>query len=201
MTRGKSICKVLRTIRTQVAKANEIKYEPHECHHTGECRGTCPACEAEVRYIEQQLDMRRLLGKAVTLVGISAGLSALSGCGDKALAVVEPQELTSKRSEMLFGDVPEQMPMFPGGQQALMEYLKENVTYPKDTCAQGRVVITFVVEKDGSIAEAKVMKSVYPALDEEALRVVNAMPRWIPGKLNGVCVRTKYTIPITFRLQ
>jgi len=145
--------------------------------------------------------MRRLLGKAVALVGISAGLSALSGCGDKALAVVEPQELTSKRSEMLFGDVAEQMPMFPGGQQALMKYLKENVTYPKDTCVQGRVIITFVVEKDGSIAEAKVMKSVYPALDEEALRVVNAMPRWIPGKLNGVCVRTKYTIPITFRLQ
>ena len=99
------------------------------------------------------------------------------------------------------GDVAEQMPMFPGGQQALMKYLKENVTYPKDTCVQGRVIITFVVEKDGSIAEAKVMKSVYPALDEEALRVVNAMPRWIPGKLNGVCVRTKYTIPITFRLQ
>ena len=94
MTRGKSICKVLRTIRTQVAQANEIKYEPHECHHQGECRGTCPACEAEMRYIEQQLDMRRLLGKAVTIVGISAGLSALSGCSDKGKKV-EDEKLAS----------------------------------------------------------------------------------------------------------
>ena len=89
MTRGRSICNVLKTIRTQIAKANEIKYEPRECHHTGECRGTCPACEAEVRYIERQLDIRRQLGKAVTIVGISAGLSALTGCGDKAKKVEE----------------------------------------------------------------------------------------------------------------
>ena len=76
MTKGKSICNVLKTIRKQVADANEIKYEPRECHHEGECRGTCPACEAEVRYIEQQLNIRRQLGKAVAVVGISAGLDA-----------------------------------------------------------------------------------------------------------------------------
>ena len=80
MTKGKSICNVLKTIRKQVADANEIKYEPRECHHEGECRGTCPACEAEVRYIEQQLNIRRQLGKAVAVVGISAGLAALSSC-------------------------------------------------------------------------------------------------------------------------
>ena len=84
MTRGRRICGVLKTIRKQVADANEIKYEPRECHHQGECRGTCPACEAEVRYIEQQLNIRRQLGKAVAIVGISAGLSALTGCGVKA---------------------------------------------------------------------------------------------------------------------
>ena len=60
---------------------------------------------------------------------------------------------------------------------------------------------TMVVERDGSVAEAKVVKSVYPSLDEEALRVVSGMPKWIPGKLNGESVRTKYTIPITFRIQ
>ena len=80
MTRGKSICNALKAIRKQVADANEIKYEPRECHHEGECRGTCPACEAEVRYIEQQLNFRRLLGKAVAVVGISAGLAALTSC-------------------------------------------------------------------------------------------------------------------------
>ena len=80
MMKGKSICKVLKTIRKQVADANDIKYEPRECHHQGDCRGTCPACEAEVKYIEQQLDIRKQLGKAVAIVGISAGLSALTSC-------------------------------------------------------------------------------------------------------------------------
>ena len=91
--------------------------------------------------------------------------------------------------------------MFPGGQKALMEYLAANVQYPEETCAQGRVVITFVVEKDGSITEPKVVRSVDPALDEEALRVVRGMPKWYPGKQNGVSVRVKYTIPVSFRLQ
>ena len=106
--------------------------------------------------------------------------------------------------ETIFGDVVEQMPSFPGGQNALFEYLTANVRYPDDceeTCVQGRVIVSFVVERDGSVAEAKVVKSVYPSLDEEALRVVSGMPKWIPGKLNGESVRTKYTIPITFRIQ
>lgn len=83
MTKGKTICSVLKTIRKQVADANEIKYEPRECHHQGECCGTCPACEAEVRYIEQQLNIRRQLGKAVAVVGLSAGLFTLTGCTSK----------------------------------------------------------------------------------------------------------------------
>jgi len=204
MTKGRSICNVLKTIRTQIAKANEIKYEPCECHHTGECRGTCPACEAEVRYIERQLNIRRQLGKAVTIVGISAGMAALTGCGKEAELLVAPVPIEQKTETRIFGDVVEQMPMFPGGQKALMEYLAANVQYPEsmgDTCAQGRVVVSFVVERNGSIAEPKVVKSVHPALDEEALRVVNAMPKWIPGSQNGERVRTKYTIPITFRIQ
>ena len=282
MTRGKSICAVLKTIRKQIADANEIKYEPRECHHQGECRGTCPGCEAEVRYIERQLDIRRQLGKAVAIVGISAGLSALSGCGDKAKKVdsvsekeckltvgevmVEPTErldgdveyqspvdtviiekdpetikkrtapfktpkkekeemtvdevilgnidgveevikapeTTDRKETQIFGDVVEQMPYFPGGTNALLAYLEENIKYPEDceeVCVQGRVVVSFVVEKDGSISDAKVVRSVYPSLDEEALRVVNGMPKWRPGKHNGQSVRTKYTIPVIFRLK
>ena len=68
----------------QVAKANEIKYAPTECHHEGDCAGTCPSCEAEVRYLEQQLQLRRQLGKAVAVVGVSMGLVALASCGSKA---------------------------------------------------------------------------------------------------------------------
>jgi TonB family protein len=80
MKRGKKICKTLKEVRMQVAKANDIDYVPAECHHEGDCAGTCPKCEAEVRYLERQLSMRRQLGKAVAVVGVSVGLAALSAC-------------------------------------------------------------------------------------------------------------------------
>jgi TonB family protein len=101
-------------------------------------------------------------------------------------------------------DVVEQMPQFPGGPAELMKFLGQNVRYPEEAHKnniQGRVIATFVVEKDGSISEASVAKSVDPLLDEEALRVVNSMPNWTPGRQNGEPVAVKYTIPISFRLQ
>ena len=101
-------------------------------------------------------------------------------------------------------DVVEQMPQFPGGLAELMKFLGQNVRYPEEAHKnniQGRVIVTFVVEKDGSISEAHVAKSVDPLLDAEALRVVNYMPNWIPGRQNGEPVRVKYTVPITFKLQ
>ena len=101
-------------------------------------------------------------------------------------------------------DVVEQMPQFPGGPAALMEYLSKNVRYPEEAHkkgVQGRVIVTFVIEKDGSISDANVVKSVDSQIDAEALRVVNSMPNWIPGGQNGEPVRVKYTVPITFKLQ
>ena len=101
-------------------------------------------------------------------------------------------------------DVVEQMPEFPGGPQALMEYLMKNVSYPKsafDANIQGRVLAQFVVDKEGTVRGAKVIKSVDPALDNEALRVINSMPKWTPGRQNGKLVNVKYTIPVTFNLQ
>ena len=101
-------------------------------------------------------------------------------------------------------DVVEQMPSFPGGIEALKAYLAENVRYPKElegTCIQGRVIIAFIVEKDGRLSKAKVVKSVHPALDKEALRVVKKMPRWIPGQQGDRKVRVRYIIPVTFRIK
>jgi protein TonB len=101
-------------------------------------------------------------------------------------------------------DVVEQMPAFPGGQQELMNFLMKNVKYPKeatDKGIEGRVIVQFVVDKDGSVVEPKVVKSVSPELDQEALRVVKKMPKWQPGKQNGEVVRVKYNIPVSFRLQ
>ena len=109
-----------------------------------------------------------------------------------------------KEEETKVFDVVEQMPQFPGGQGALFEYLSKQIKYPviaEENGVQGRVIVTFVVARDGSITDVKVVKSVDPSLDKEAQRVVKGMPRWIPGKQNGSAVRVKYTVPVTFRLQ
>ena len=101
-------------------------------------------------------------------------------------------------------DVVERMPSFPGGNEALMKFLQENVKYPvvaQENGVQGRVVVSFVVERDGSITDVKVVRSVDPSLDKEATRVVKSMPHWIPGKQNGAAVRVKYNVPVSFRLQ
>lgn len=101
-------------------------------------------------------------------------------------------------------DVVEQMPSFPGGPSALMQYLSSNIKYPvvaQENGVQGRVVVSFVVERDGSITDVQVARSVDPSLDREAQRVVRNMPRWIPGKQNGQAERVKYNVPVAFRLQ
>ena len=85
MNVGKRICETLKTIRKQIADANGIVYEPKKCNFKGECRGTCPACEQEVKYIEKQLNARRMLGKAVTIIGVSTGIAALSSCSQKMI--------------------------------------------------------------------------------------------------------------------
>ena len=103
-----------------------------------------------------------------------------------------------------FFDVVEQMPEFPGGSAALIEYLSKNIRYPKaamEADVQGRVIVNFVVLKDGSIGETKVVKTVSPELDEEALRCVQSMPKWKPGMQKGQPVNVKYTMPINFRLD
>ena len=115
----------------------------------------------------------------------------------------QPHRIEKVQEDSPF-DVVEQMPQFSGGMKALMDYLSTNISYPKEAHKkeiQGRVLVRFVVEKDGSISNAEVVKSVDPLLDAEALRVISSMPNWIPGKQNGKAVRVKYTIPITFNLD
>ena len=135
---------------------------------------------------------------------------------DKTILVVETDETKADTPEPptaegtfepVHGDifdVVEEMPQYPGGAQALLEFLNQNVQYPEEAekaGIQGRVIATFVVEKDGSVSNAKVVKSVDPLLDAEALRVISAMPKWKPGKQNGKVVRVKYTVPLSFHFD
>lgn len=98
----------------------------------------------------------------------------------------------------------EEMPSFPGGSNALLSFIAANLKYPvaaQENGIQGRVIVKFVVDKDGRITDVEITRSVAPSLDEEAMRIVKAMPKWKPGKLKGNCVRVKYTIPIVFGLS
>lgn len=284
MKRGKQTCKILKDIRRQIAEANDIEFITSECQYQGDCLGTCPKCEAEVRYLEQQLERKRIAGKAVTVLGISAGLVAMSpmtSCTNSANKGTN-QEITNDTisNECMFGDIipiteedtivasikdipsrPEPgvlagdiiepvegeveiegevsedtiksvslpgwippkidkkpsendtlhisavMPEFPGGAQKLMSFIARNIQYPKEIAqgeagAQGRVIVQFIVDKDGNIINPRIVRGVDPYLDKEALRVVNLMPKWKPGKLeDGTKVAVYYTIPVMFRLQ
>ncbi len=137
---------------------------------------------------------------------VAIGSFDVKGNDEAAGEVLKAKEVIAQEApveEKVF-DVVEQMPQFPGGDAALFEYLSTHIKYPtiaEENGVQGRVIVTFVVERDGSITDVKVVKSVDPSLDKEASRVVQGMPKWIPGKQNGAPVRVKYTVPVTFRLQ
>lgn len=120
------------------------------------------------------------------------------------VVVKEPEpEVVKPKEEQIFVAV-EQPAQFPGGQSALMKWLNNNIRYPEaaqQNDIQGRVIVKFVVEKDGSIGNVSIAKGVDKDLDREAIRVVKKMPRWQPGKNNGVAVRSYFNLPVTFRLQ
>ena len=277
MARGKQTCKILKEIRKQIAAENDIKLVIEECTYQGDCRGTCPKCEAEVRYLERELEKRQRLGKAAVFAGMSLGtLFAATGCDintphpqeDDSVApdTTEMQNLNDAVSNdtLLFegevmapasdtmkaegkktacetdmelvvpGDIVEvdgeigeyleplegiiedpvdkgepfaivdQMPEFPGGQEALDKYIQENLRcgeminkYQVD--AVGRIFVGFIIEPDGSITNVRVIRGIYKHYDEEAIRVVESMPKWKPGMQKGKPVRVSYMIPIHFK--
>lgn len=109
----------------------------------------------------------------------------------------------TKKNNMVY-DVVEVMPQFPGGQIAMLKYIMENIKYPKQIMEegiQGRVTVSFIVEKDGRVSNVRLLRSVQPSLDKEAIRVVKSMPKWTPGKQNGKPVRVRFNLPVMFKLN
>jgi len=122
---------------------------------------------------------------------------------DIVAAPVAAAPIQEEEEQVIF-QVVEEMPHFPGGEEALMKWLSENIRYPviaQENGIQGRVICQFVVNTDGSIVDIQVVRGVHPSLDEEAVRVIKSMPKWIPGKQRGKPVRVRFTLPINFRLQ
>jgi len=124
----------------------------------------------------------------------------MAGC---CLMTANAQKTVVSQTDQKVFDTVEQMPEYPGGMQAMIEFLQTNMKYPEDAAKQkveGRVMVQFVVETDGSVSDVHVAKQVFPSLDAEAIRVVQAMPKWMPGKEKGKVVRVKYNLPIVFRM-
>lgn len=276
MKRGKQTCKILKEIRKQIAEANDIEYIVSECQFQGDCLGTCPKCESEVRYLEQQLERKRMAGKVITIIGISAGVittALLASCANntnKAVTqiVENEKDIVSETSIVISKDsiasisipdglvlptksedtislkssvavsssistkmnkadetgtdittnglnseefsekdtleIADQMPEFPEGNQALMTFLSKNIDYGpvyQGNGTQGRVIVEFIVNKDGNIINPKVIRGVDRFLDKEALRVIKLMPKWKPGMQNGEKVNVRFRVPVMFRLQ
>ena len=209
MAKGKQTCRILKEIRKQIAEENDIKLVIEECTYQGDCLGTCPKCEAEVRYLERELEKRQRMGKAAIVAGLSVGLLGVSQVAlaqtpdSLRMDTIEKEEVVELESE-IFGCIQETRPMFRGGERKLMEFIGNNVVYPKeaiDAGIEGKVFVEFYIEKDGTVSNAKVLQGIGYGCDEEALRVVGLMPKWAPGKVRGESIRVRYTLPINFKLS
>ncbi len=265
MKRGKKICGELKKIRRRIANENGIKMDIPECTYEGECRGTCPRCEWEVKYLEKTLFERMKLGKIATISGLALTLSSCNGgggigpdiqvvgdvpntdtenvvsetipppppepildlgdlpiCGDDVELDGELREVPSANAlkqekdtieeDFVEGEMPmpeneifistDEMPEFPGGEQAMYAFLAKNLRYPAgEQHIEGNVYVQFVVEKDGTITNPKVVRDIGGGCGEEVLRVVRLMPKWKPGMHKGKAVRVQYTLPVVFKLE
>ncbi len=257
MKQGKQTCKILKEIRKQIAAENDIKLVIEECTYQGDCLGTCPKCEAEVRYLERELEKRQRMGKAAIFAGMTIGTAiTAAGCGtlvsppngmmenprDTIVAADTIRNDSVEEHVLLGGEVMapvsnsleleewdtegfvepnfdeavededrpgvymivEQMPEFPGGDKSLFQFIADNTKYPadaKEKGIKGRVFVNFIVEPDGSVSDIKVLRGIGSGCDEEAVRVVESMPKFKPGMQNGEAVRVSYTVPVIFRLE
>ncbi len=193
----------------KVEKKEIIKQEPEKVVEQvkSSVKFTAPIIKKDSEVKEEdeiKLDEVQKSDKAVGAFTVE-GNDEVGGAVLKAkedIAAPEPPKHVDEETKIF--TVVEQMPMFPGGDGALMGYLRDNIHYPTvaaENGVQGRVVVGFVVERDGSITDVNILRGVDPSLDREAMRVVKSMPKWTPGKQNGSAVRVKYQVPVSFRLQ
>lgn len=155
----------------------------------------------EIKSVDEQKEDDRAVGAVNEDRGVDDIINAQE---HKEVVVVEEKKPEPPAQDNKVFDAVEQPPVFPGGDAALMKYLNDNIRYPQlaiENNIQGRVVVQFVVQKDGSIGQVKVARSKDPDLDKEAVRVVKSLPRFQPGKQNGNPVNVWFTLPVTFKLS
>ncbi len=140
--------------------------------------------------------------KAIFLsITLTLSLTAAAQAPQKTAPAAQPRSAQTEESKIF--TVVEEAPEFPGGLEALYQFLAANIKYPggPDDCVSGKVFVSFVIEKDGTVSDAKVVRKLHPAFDAEALRVVKLMPKWEPGRQDGKPVRVQFNLPINFNLN
>ena len=157
--------------------------------------------DEEVADEDQMKSQEELTESKVTI-----SIADVQGTDEEGGVLVEDlkQVVTEAPVEEEVFDMVEQAPQFPGGQAELMSWLVKNIRYPviaQENGIQGRVICQFVVGSDGSVRDIKVLRSLDPSCDKEAVRVIQSMPKWIPGRQNGKAVSVRYTLPVIFKLQ
>ena len=160
--------------------------------------------DSEVDPDEEMRTQEELMSSKLTIAVFDVISNSETGEVLRAKEALVTETVKPKEEENKIFTIVEQMPSFPGGDAALMQYLAKNIKYPavaEDMGIQGRVICQFVIERDGSVSDVRIARGVDPSLDKEAMRVVSAMPKWIPGRQNGQFVRVKYSLPVNFRLQ
>ena len=192
----------------KVEKKEVIKVEPEKVVEKvkSSIKFTAPVIKKDNEVKDdEEIDLQKVENTNTTIGAFDVqGNDEVGGEVLKAKEEIAQPEPPKHEEENKVFDVVEQMPSVPGGMPALMQWLSQNIKYPviaAENGVQGRVIVQFVVEKDGSVTDVHVAKSVDPSLDKEATRVVKAMPKWNPGKQNGSAVRVKYTVPVMFKLQ
>ena len=200
--KGKQICSYLKSVRREVAAANGIDWEIPECTFEGECPGTCPRCESEVRQLESELSRRKSLSQRVAIIGVAAGL-ALSGMSVASAQTVDTEDST--QYEDMVGEIDDFVSTqqlrayFPGGMDSLYKYLDANLKYPTDREVKGVVLTEFVVDEKGKVSDVTILKGLDPETDEMVKQVLLAMPPWSPGKAEGKPRKNTFQLPITFK--
>ncbi|MDE7135858.1 MAG: energy transducer TonB, partial [Muribaculaceae bacterium] len=217
MMKGKRTCKILKEIRQQIANSNDIQFITSECTYKGDCLGTCPRCEAEVEYLEKELNKRRKNGKLVALAGLSMGIISTSVSAQSAQTSVQNDQIAISDSTLVndmnpnesdtknvFGAAPEHLPTFPGGEIELMNTIKKIVKYPqkaiKDSI-EGRVVVQFLIDKIGEIKKVKIVRSAHPVLDREVVLAICSLPKFNPGKIYNKPVDSWFTLGLYFTFK
>ncbi len=180
----------------------DVSYEPFDCevYIDGKPVGSSPGVFKDVPVGVHEVQLRKdgYLTEVDTVTISGGQTTSLSGC----LEYIQPEDLASpsKYDKDKVFDIVEQMPSFPGGMKAMNRYLIEHIKCPAmmvKESEQGRVICTFIIERDGTLTDIKVYKSLEPSLDEEVCRAIKSMPRWNPGRSDGQTVRVRYILPVT----